>query len=491
MLSVGLFAAAPAAAASLSFIDTGTALMAVQAPNQNTTAGLSAPTGLAVASSVNGGILVAGAYYYKVTATDLVGETTPSAPVAVTILEGATNAATLSWTDVAGASRYNVYRSATLVGPYFLIGGIDAPAYNTLIGGGTVDLGSVSVTFASVTANGNTTATPLNPCPSLPSDWALAGGNDCYDISTTASYTADSNITICFAYGGDLTPPYPVILHFTSTGGTDYLPTTLVPGPPSMLCVTVTSLSPFVIVRPVPLASTGTLCVSAFNDLTNDGQQNLTNPNNPNSLEPFMVWPFTITGFGTNSQPIPGLASLASGVPNCWTGLPAGTYTVHSGTAAGQVWAQTAPLPLGLQPATISIATGVVSFVFGFHQTIICLPCLQPAWHTGTSTERKLAGPFSSSTKIQKVGQYITWKMDGGPAIAGRTIQIWVAKKTSAHGTWSKWTLLATRRADATGAAYVSIITGNVQWMSIRPVLPAMATTTAAWGPSSIGRWVR
>ena len=75
--------------------------------------------------------------------------------------------------------------------------------------------------------------------------------------------------------------------------------------------------------------------------------------------------------------------------------------------------------------------------------------------------------------------------MDGGPAVAGQIIKIYAARKTTALGKWTAFTVLTTRRANAAGVIYANIRTGGVLWLSIRPNLGS------AWGPTSIGRWIK
>jgi hypothetical protein len=104
---------------------------------------------------------------------------------------------------------------------------------------------------------------------------------------------------------------------------------------------------------------------------------------------------------------------------------------------------------------------------------------------TGAALGNTRVGPFLSATRIQHAGGYITWKMDGGPAAADQTIRIYAARKTAALGRWTAFMLLTTRKADATGVIYANIRTGGVLWLSIRPNMGS------AWGPTSIGRWIK
>src|SRR5712692_2063170 len=80
------------------------AFIALAAPAVPTIAGL----------NVTGGSLVVGqTYYYVITALDLVGgETLHSTQASYTILSGQ-NATQVSWTTVAGAAGYRIYRGTT------------------------------------------------------------------------------------------------------------------------------------------------------------------------------------------------------------------------------------------------------------------------------------------------------------------------------------------------------------------------------------------
>jgi len=109
---------------------------------------------------------------------------------------------------------------------------------------------------------------------------------------------------------------------------------------------------------------------------------------------------------------------------------------------------------------------------------------------TGTALGNTLTGPFTPWTKISH-GGYITWRFDGGAAVAGKTIQIWAYKKSALFtNPWSAVYLLTTRVANASGVAYANITSHSVIWLSIRPFLPASGSTPDTWGPWSIGRWV-
>lgn len=93
------------------------------------TATISIPYNVAVVVGGTGGIWGAtGTYYYVITSINATGETGPSAEVSATISD-TTKKATLTWTQVTGATGYKIYRS-TVSGTY------TTPALRTTIGSG-------------------------------------------------------------------------------------------------------------------------------------------------------------------------------------------------------------------------------------------------------------------------------------------------------------------------------------------------------------------
>lgn len=75
--------------------------------------GVSAPSAVTATPQSSGGTFIAGTYYWKVTATLGAGETTGSPEVSAAIVAG--GLCQLAWTEVNGATGYNVYR-ATITG---------------------------------------------------------------------------------------------------------------------------------------------------------------------------------------------------------------------------------------------------------------------------------------------------------------------------------------------------------------------------------------
>jgi hypothetical protein len=92
------------------------------------------------------------------------------------------------------------------------------------------------------------------------------------------------------------------------------------------------------------------------------------------------------------------------------------------------------------------------------------------------------AGPFTTTTKVQVRGRYVTWRLSFGAAAAGQTAGIWIATKNSA-GVWSAFTHLTGRVIDSSGNAYFSWRSSTVKWISIKGIAGTVGT------PGRQARW--
>jgi hypothetical protein len=102
---------------------------------------------------------------------------------------------------------------------------------------------------------------------------------------------------------------------------------------------------------------------------------------------------------------------------------------------------------------------------------------------SGTALGATKVGPFTiTPTKLAKPGQYVTWKFSTGPALVGKSVQIWVATKNSA-GKWSAFKLLTARRVDTSGNAYFWWKTSSKAWISVRAgyLTTLSVATQARW----------
>jgi hypothetical protein len=185
----------------------------------------------------------------------------------------------------------------------------------------------------------------------------------------------------------------------------------------------------------------------------------------------------TVVSLAIATNPVGGTLSCTSGLSRTVVNGVATFFGCSINLGSSSYYTLSATSSPAWTPATSSAFLIGTAPAFGFNLT-------------GTALGNTLTGPFTPGTKISH-GGYISWRFDGGAAVAGQTIQIWAYKKSALFtNPWSAVYLLTTRVANASGVAYANITSHNVIWLSIRPVLPASGSTPAVWGPWSIGRWV-
>jgi hypothetical protein len=130
-----------------------------------------------------------------------------------------------------------------------------------------------------------------------------------------------------------------------------------------------------------------------------------------------------------------------------------------------------------------------------FHSTVSNAVIGATAGNTGIAFVTQTAlgavkvGNFTNATKVAAFGKYQSWRFAGGPALAGKVIQVWVATK-NANGTWSAFTRLTSRLADSSGNAFFWWRYSTAKWISVRAMYPGDATHIASWGVARQGRWM-
>jgi hypothetical protein len=105
----------------------------------------------------------------------------------------------------------------------------------------------------------------------------------------------------------------------------------------------------------------------------------------------------------------------------------------------------------------------------------------------GTATTRlgvTQVGAFTTSTKVQKVGKYVTYRFDFGVAAALQHVDIWGATKTG--NDWSAFAKVTGRVANASGVVYYYIRQGSATWKSYRATVTGSGTLT----PARQARWI-
>jgi len=106
----------------------------------------------------------------------------------------------------------------------------------------------------------------------------------------------------------------------------------------------------------------------------------------------------------------------------------------------------------------------------------------------GTAQGATTATLFTATTKVTSVGRYVTWQFSGGPAMAGKRVEIWVATRVGTDP-WSVFTNRTARIADASGDAYFHLRSATATWVSARAYFPGDETAAAVWSPARLGRY--
>jgi hypothetical protein len=107
---------------------------------------------------------------------------------------------------------------------------------------------------------------------------------------------------------------------------------------------------------------------------------------------------------------------------------------------------------------------------------------------SGTALGLTTAAPFTAPTKVTSVGKYFTWQFSGGPAMAGRRVEIWIATRAGTDP-WSAFTNRTARIADAAGNAYFYLRSSSATWVSARAYFPGDDAIGPAWSPARLGRY--
>jgi hypothetical protein len=179
------------ATATNSYTDIGDSATLTGPPGSNTTQ-LAAPGTVTPTGSGSGGSLAAATYYYKVVALNAVGQTTASPECNVTTT-GSTSSVALSWTAVAGATSYRIYRGTATGGE---------SVYYTSATNSYTDTGSASTAGTPPGSNTTQLATPGTVTPTGQVGGNLSAGTYYYVITalnaageTTASSEVNATVT--------------------------------------------------------------------------------------------------------------------------------------------------------------------------------------------------------------------------------------------------------------------------------------------------------
>jgi hypothetical protein len=94
---------------------------------------------------------------------------------------------------------------------------------------------------------------------------------------------------------------------------------------------------------------------------------------------------------------------------------------------------------------------------------------------------------FSISTKVVRVGATITLRFETNPSLAGKTIGVWIARKTD--GVWSAFAPHASVTVGDDGVAYYVYSGGSQVWESFLGAFAGDATTAASRSHARQARW--
>ena len=106
----------------------------------------------------------------------------------------------------------------------------------------------------------------------------------------------------------------------------------------------------------------------------------------------------------------------------------------------------------------------------------------------GTAQGATTSALFTAPTKVTTTGRYITWQFSGGPALAGKRVEIWTATQIGTEP-WSAFTNRTARIADASGNAYFYLRSTTATWVSARAYYPGDEATAAVWSPTRLARY--
>ncbi len=106
----------------------------------------------------------------------------------------------------------------------------------------------------------------------------------------------------------------------------------------------------------------------------------------------------------------------------------------------------------------------------------------------GTAQGATTSGPFTTQSKVTTVGRYVTWQFSGGPALAGKRVEIWTATQVGT-APWSAFTSRTARIADASGDVYFYLRSATATWVSARAFYPGDEVTAAIWSPTRLARY--
>jgi hypothetical protein len=223
--------------------------------------------------------------------------------------------------------------------------------------------------------------------------------------------------------------------------------------------------------------TSGTVAISCVDALTSLQVGSFTVGATATSLVPGGITTITVTVKDDNGFPAPdgtvvtaaanaGAVVSSDGNNTTKTSNGVGTFTYLAPSAAGLATV-TAFVSNAGGPNSVSLTIGAGVASGGTN-----------ASHLGLSN----SGTFTTATKIQVRGKYVTWRLHFPASAVGQSAAIWIATKNSA-GVWSSFTKLTGRTIDSAGNAYFHYRSASVRWISIKGIALNIST------PARQARW--
>ena len=211
-------------------------------------------------------------------------------------------------------------------------------------------------------------------------------------------------------------------------------------------------------------ATTGALTLTCADALTATTSGSFTAAATSTTVVPNGTSTITVKVLDDNKLPAPDgtpVVAVSSGVGNViGSGGTVGSATTSKGAAT---FTYLAPANAGSGTVTVSVADATpVSQAIAF-----TIGGVAPA--TGYAAASSLgvtsSGPFTTATKLPRIGAFVTVRLSFGAAAAGQTIGVYVAAR--ANGVWSGFAALTSRVADSRGNVYFHWRASRASWWSV------------------------
>jgi len=443
--------------------------------------GLSVPSPVLTSQS-SGGTLGAGTYAYRVTATNSLGETGPSAEQTITVSSGTANQVTVAWAQISGATGYRLYGRAA--GLEQLIGSVTGGATVSFIDtGATTPSGSMpasdttgslkaagSLQAASVVASGTVTA----------SSFVSTGtGGGIIDLPTGVCSPSSANqVRLCAQSTNTLSA--------SENGGPIYEVAKINKPLSGSL-----DLGSQAVVIEVPNATTGGTTLNALTKLTGNPSTALT----ATSSDTSGLVGITVGGPGTSGNAQIAIAGSATCAFDGATA--AGDYLVASTTVSGDCHDAGASYPVGGQVIGRVLSTNTVAGTYNValfgpeikggsvgSGSVTSVGLTLPPQFSVSGSPVTSSGTLSAGWANQNANQVLAGPASGGSAAPG--FRSLTAADLPSAGSASQGAIQLAQ--DLGGSASAPKVVG-LQGIAVNAVAPSsgqcLTYNSGFWGPGS------